>query len=148
MERKYVTIEEAARELELSPRQVHRRVLALFRQAAGNLDGHLRRGPRGAWLLDREIVELLRRVEDYRQTAGIVVNEALQRALDEWQRNGKNGCGKDGAKSWQPTGNVAGNVNTDALLQELKGVRAEVRWLFALCLVEFLLLVLVLASRS
>ena len=136
MDKKYVPIPDAARELGLSPRQVHRRLAALRRCLDGHLDGHLRRGPRGAWLLDRELLDLLRRVEDYRQSTGGILEEAIAHVASTLRD-------EPSESRWEPTGNLPADcrqpdssVTADHLVKELKGVRAEIRWLTVLVLVQ------------
>lgn len=152
MDKKYVPISDAARELGLSPRQVHRRLTALRRCLNGHLDDHLRRGPRGAWLLDRELLDLLRQVEDYRQSTGGVLEEAVVHVASTL-RNDPSPAAYRQTVSKLPeghrklTGNLPadcqqfdGNVTVDHLVKELKGVRAEIRRLTALILVQGVLM--------
>ncbi len=152
MDKKYVPIPDAARELGLSPRQVHRRLAALRRCLDGHLDGHLRRGPHGAWLLDRELLDLLRRVEDYRQSTGGVLEEAVAYVASTLRNDPspvvyRQSASRPPVDCQEPIDNLPadcqqfdGNVTVDHLVEELKGVRAEIRWLTALILVQGVLM--------
>ena len=152
MDKKYVPIPDAARELGLSPRQVHRRLAALRRCLDGHLDGHLRRGPRGAWLLDRELLDLLRRVEDYRQSTGGVLEEAVVHVTSTLRNDPspaayRQTAGKLSEGHRELTDSLPadcrqfdGSVTVDRLVEELKEVRAEIRWFTALVLVQGVLM--------
>ena len=72
-----IGIEQAAKALGLSERQVYRRISAV----RPVLSGYLRRGENNSLLLDGSAIEILRAVEDYRKT-GDTVDQAMERVLD------------------------------------------------------------------
>ena len=96
-----ITIEEAARQLGLTPRQVYRRISAARRQ----LSPYLRRGRNGALLLDETALEVLRLAEDLRQASGVVISEAMVQAVERLKQNG-NGRGGNG---WKTAGELTEN---------------------------------------
>lgn len=85
-----LTIEEAARRLDLTPRQLYRRVSAARRQ----LSPYIRKGRNGALVLDDAAVEILRLAEDLRKAAGVTVADAIREALKEYASN-TNGNGRE-----------------------------------------------------
>jgi len=89
-----VTIEEAAKHLGLTPRQVYRRVSTVRPLLAP----YIRRGANGALLLDGSALEILRRAEDLRK-AGLTVAEAVARIAEEM---GGNGRGEPGRATGEP----------------------------------------------
>ena len=93
-----VTIEEAARELGLTPRQLYRRIAAARRQLAP----YLRRGRNGALVLNETALEILRIAEDLRQASGITVTDAIAEALKEYAPNGNGHAGNPGGKPAEP----------------------------------------------
>jgi len=89
-----ITIEEAARQLGLTPRQVYRRIAAARRE----LSPYLRRGRNGALVLDEVALEILRVAEDLRKTSGVTVADAIVEALKEYGTNGNGNGGNPGGK--------------------------------------------------
>jgi len=85
-----LTIEEAARQLDLTPRQLYRRVSAARRQ----LSPYIRKGRNGALVLDDAAVEILHLAEDLRKAAGVTVADAIREALKEYASN-TNGNGRE-----------------------------------------------------
>jgi len=84
-----VTIEEAAKHLGLTPRQVYRRVSTVRPLLAP----YIRRGANGALLLDGSALEILRRAEELRK-AGLTVAEAVARITEEMDGNGRGEAGR------------------------------------------------------
>jgi len=123
-----VTIEEAAKHLGLTPRQVYRRVSTVRPLLAP----YIRRGANGALLLDGSALEILRRAEDLRK-AGLTVAEAVARIAEEM---GGNGRGEPGQATGEPPESSPWELllrEKDARIEELQAqverLAEENRWL-------------------
>jgi len=82
-----VGIEQAAQTLGLTERQLYRRISAV----QPVLSSHIGRGENNCLLLDGSAIEILRTVEDYRQT-GLTVSQATERIRDSISgKSGENG---------------------------------------------------------
>jgi len=88
-----ITIEEAAKHLGLTPRQVYRRVSTVRPLLAP----YIRRGRNGLLLLDGSAIEILRRAEELRK-AGLTVAEAVARITEEMGENGGGELGRSTGK--------------------------------------------------
>ena len=102
-----ITIEEAARQLGLTPRQVYRRIAAARRE----LSPYLRRGRNGALVLDEVALEILRVAEDLRKTSGVTVADAIVEELREYgtNGNGRNPGGKPAESQRRASGEPVGS---------------------------------------
>ena len=118
-----ITIEEAARQLGLTPRQVYRRIAAARRE----LSPYLRRGRNGALVLDEVALEILRVAEDLRKTSGVTVADAIVEALKEYGTNGNGNGGNPGGK---PAGSQRRASGEPAESGDLKRIEALL-WLLA-----------------
>lgn len=123
-----ITIEEAAKHLGLTPRQVYRRVSTVRPLLAP----YIRKGQNGALLLDGSALEILRRAEDLRK-AGLTVAEAVTRITEEM---GGNRRGEPERTAGEPPGSGPWELllrEKDARIAELQAqvdrLAEENRWL-------------------
>ena len=95
-----LTIEEAARSLGLSARQLRRRL----EDTRPLLSRYIRRGPNNRLLLDGGAIEVLRAIEDYRAN-GYTVKQAMDAIADsiegKEQDKGGRSIGKQPGEVWE-----------------------------------------------
>jgi len=82
-------IEQAAKALGLTERQVYRRISGV----RPVLTDHIRKGENNKLLLDGSAIEILRKVEDHRK-AGLTVSQAMERIRDSISGNQPEDAGK------------------------------------------------------
>ena len=82
-------IEQAAKALGLTERQVYRRIS----DARPVLSAHIRKGENNKLLLDGSAIEILRTVEDYRKS-GLTVSQSVERIQDSISEKTPENAGK------------------------------------------------------
>jgi len=126
-----IGIEQAAKALGLSERQVYRRLSS----ARPVLSGHIGKGENNRLLLDGSAIEILRAVEDYRKS-GLSVSQSIERIRDSIGGNPPENGGKPAGNPSEPWHIViAAKDETIRTLQaENEHLRSEVERLLPLAL--------------
>jgi len=132
-----ITIEEAARQLGLTPRQVYRRIAAARRE----LSPYLRRGRNGALVLDEVALEILRVAEDLRKTSGVTVADAIVEALKEYGTNGNGNGGNPGGKPAESQRRASGKPAESGDLKRIEALLWLLAALLGLVAIELAILI-------